>query len=554
MKKFVNKLKPYWPILVILFASLILLRSFFKPGFPETHDGQLHLARLANFHLAVVDRHFPIRWARNLNYKFGYPVFHFNYFTPYILALVPKFFLGVDFETGFKFAFTLSLFTGGLFWYLLFKKKLGQLPASLAALIYVSAPYQLVNILVRGSVGEIVALGLFPFLFWSINWLVNRPSRLSFLTTTLGLAGLALTHNISYFFGVPILGIYALILIYQKKDWSKLRPVILSFAFSVSLTLFFWAPALMEKKFTNLDALDMSYQYVDHFPSLSQLIYSPWGYGFSNKGLDDGLSFQLGPLHWLAAILSIIFLAKSWFKSKKLNWSWLFFFIVFLGSIIMMMPASLPIWKVLPMVRYIQFPWRLLGFSIMAVAALTAYLAQKLPKTTTVLVIGAFLYTAAIAKPGGWFDWDNYFYYEYPFTSSIMGLNMPKWFDLNKNHTLKLGNMFDLRGVSSIKEISWKTQKHVYEIDAPQDTEILERTAYFPGWEVEVDGQPVTIDYQKTEYPGAITFKIPAGKHTIVTRFTENTPARRIGDAVSLVSVIAFVALIETGWFIKKKS
>ncbi|HBU21690.1 TPA: hypothetical protein DEB02_01965, partial [Candidatus Beckwithbacteria bacterium] len=78
----------YWPALVILGVSLILLRSFFRPGFPETHDGQLYLARMANFHLAAIDWHFPVRWAPNLNYKFGYPVFLFNYYVPYILALV----------------------------------------------------------------------------------------------------------------------------------------------------------------------------------------------------------------------------------------------------------------------------------------------------------------------------------------------------------------------------------------------------------------------------------------------------------------------------------
>ena len=103
-----------------------------------------------------------------------------------------------------------------------------------------------------------------------------------------------------------------------------------------------------------------------------------------------------------------------------------------------MMPVTLPIWKVLPMVRYIQFPWRLLGFSIMAVAVLAALLAKVWPRIGLLLAFGALIFTLNFAKPGGWFNWDNFFYYEFPFTSSIKGLNMPKWFDLNKNHTLKI--------------------------------------------------------------------------------------------------------------------
>lgn len=546
---FLKKVKFFWPVLILLITALILLRCFFKPGFPETHDGQSHLARLANFHLAVIDRHFPFRWAKNLNYKFGYPVFHFNYYTPYLLALIPGQ-IGFDFEASFKLVFIFSLFSGGLFWYLLLRKKFGVVPALLAGLIYISAPYQLVNILVRGSVGEIVALGLFPFLFWSINWLVERPNRWSFLINTAGLATLALTHNISFFFGAPILGLYALVLIWQKKDFAKLRPVIISFALSVLTTLFFWLPALMEKKYTNLDAIDMSHEYINHFPTFKQLLYSPWGTGFSVPGPGDGFSFQLGPFHWLVAILALTILILQLIKARKADLLISFFALIFLGSIIFMMQATLPVWKVLPMVRYIQFPWRLLGFSIIGIAFLTAWLAKKMPRITAALVIGAVVYTAAIAKPGGWFNWNNYFYYEFPFSSSIKGLNMPKWFNQNRNMKLKPGNMFDLSGTGSIREISWKTQQHVYQVNAVQDTEILERTAYFPGWEVTVDGQPVEINYQREDFPGAISFKVSKGNHLIETRFTENTPARRLGDTASLAGLGLLILIFVTGWWL----
>ena len=119
-------LETHWPILIILVVSLFLLRSFIKPGFPETHDGQLYMARFSNFHLAFTDRHFPMRWAPNLNYKFGYPIFTFNYFTPYALGLIPKVLLKTSFETSLKLVIFFSFFVGGLFWYLFFKKKISK--------------------------------------------------------------------------------------------------------------------------------------------------------------------------------------------------------------------------------------------------------------------------------------------------------------------------------------------------------------------------------------------------------------------------------------------
>ena len=60
-------------------------------------------------------------------------------------------------------------------------------------------------------------------------------------------------------------------------------------------------------------------------------------------------------------------------------------------------------------------------------------------------------------------------------------------------------------------------------------------------------------DYQKTEYPGIITFKVPQGKHLIETSFTENTPARRFGNITSLIGLVSFLIILETGWLLKPK-
>jgi len=553
MKKLKN-LKQYWPVLIILAVCLFLLRWFIKPGFPETHDGQLYLARFANFYLAFRDRHFPVRWAPNLNYKFGYPIFNFNYYTPFILGLFATT-MGADFETGFKLVILFSFFIGGLFCYLLFKKKISQSAGLVSALVYLSAPYQMTDILVRCSIGEIVAFGILPFMLWVLDRLTIKPNRLNFIMATLGLAFFSLTHNIIFFFSVPVLVLYVIFVAFfqHKLTLKKIFPVLLSFALAAGLTLYFWAPALLEKKYTNIDQLDqMNYEYADHFLNLKQMVYSPWGFGYSYPGPDDQMSLQLGPIHWLIALLSTGLLFKFVIKTRKINFHWLFYALLFASSVFFMLPVSLPIWQALPFVNYVQFPWRLLTFATLATAGLAAFLAKKTPKLSWLLVIISIIYISLLVKPGGWFDHDDHFYFEFPFNTSIMGANTPKWFNETHNIFLDIGHINDLNGISTINEISWKTQKHVYDINAARDTEILERTTYFPGWEVTVDGQLATIDYQKPEYPGLITFKIPAGQHRIISRYTENTPARRIGDIVSLLSLAGLAIIIITGWSLKK--
>jgi hypothetical protein len=552
--KSLKSLIKLWPVLVILALSLFLLRCFAKPGFPETHDGQLYLARFANFYLAVRDGHFPVRWAPNLNYKFGYPIFHFNYYTPYILGLLP-YYLGANLETGFKLVILFSFFIGGLFFYLLFRKKFSSLVGLVAAVIYLTAPYQMTDILVRCSIGEIVAFGVLPFVLWALDRLITQASRLNFLIATLGLAFFALTHNIIFFFSIPILLFFSVFtaLNLKKPIRQSLWPVIICFALAAGLTLYFWAPALLEKKYTNIDQLDqMNVEYANHFVYLKQLIYSPWGFGYSYPGPNDQMSLQLGPIHWLISLLSLGFLLTVLFKRKKLDWLWPFFSLVFFVAIFFMLPLSAPLWRILPLVNYVQFPWRLLTFATLASTGLVAFLAQKWPKLSIGLALVSVVYISLLVKPDGWFDFDDYFFFEFPFNTSIMGANTPKWYNETHNISLKLGHINDLKGISSINEISWKTQEHVYDIDAAAPTEILERTTYFPGWEVKVDGRLTAIDYQKPDYPGLITFKLPAGQHRVVTRFTEHTPARRLGDTVSLLSLAGLALILVTGWPLKR--
>jgi len=69
---------------------------------------------------------------------------------------------------------------------------------------------------------------------------------------------------------------------------------------------------------------------------------------------------------------------------------------------------------------------------------------------------------------------------------------------------------------------------------------VFERTAYFPGWEVAVDGRPAPVIYEDADYPGLLGYRLSAGTHQVVSRFTDHTPARLWGDRISLLSLNLF--------------
>ena len=75
---------------------------------------------------------------------------------------------------------------------------------------------------------------------------------------------------------------------------------------------------------------------------------------------------------------------------------------------------------------------------------------------------------------------------------------------------------------------------------AEHETRLEAACAYFPGWQVFVDGQwvPHTI----AEPSGLIQFPVPAGTHTVSLNFMRTWP-RWLADTISLIAVFSLAGL-----------
>ena len=64
-----------WVFPLILFClSIFPLFDLLHSGLPITHDGQDHVARIANFYENLSDGNIIPRWAPNLNCGYGHPI------------------------------------------------------------------------------------------------------------------------------------------------------------------------------------------------------------------------------------------------------------------------------------------------------------------------------------------------------------------------------------------------------------------------------------------------------------------------------------------------
>ncbi len=367
---------------VFLFLTLWLSRYFLEAESFYSHDLDFNLIRSLEAYLSLKEGHFPLRWAGDLNYGCGVPVFNFFYPLVYYLMSFIFVFLG-DFLLSWKILVFISLFIGSWFFFLWIKNETKDTLASFGgALIYLLAPYRFSLVFVRGSV-EFLAYALLPVIFFLASKILFDKNKCLFkrgFLFSLFLAFYFLSHNIVVLITFPILLLYTLLKLFRERSGN---PVFIFFVFTLGFLMssFFLVPAFLEKAYVRLSIDNVVVDYRNHFPTLGQLLRSRWGYLYSLPGTDDGMSFMLGYPQWLVLSLSFFFAIYYIFKTKeraivflKKNF-WLFFYLFLsLLSIFLMLPLSSFIWRNINTLQQVQFPWRFLGLTVFLVASLFSYL------------------------------------------------------------------------------------------------------------------------------------------------------------------------------------
>jgi len=535
-------------IFLILIITFFNLRAFFKPGIFRGHDLENHLARIANYYLAVKDGHLPPRWAKNLNHKFGYPVFNFNYPLANILAY-PLIVIGFSIEASLKIILFSAYFGAGFFFYLWAQKHFARLSSFIGACFYLTAPYQFVDFYIRGVVGENLSFCFFPAVLFFIQKMKEKHDFFSVTGLFLSILCFSLSHNIMVLLFTPLIFIY---LFYLWKTETKDRmKIILAVVFLGFLSSsFFWIPALVEKKYVTLKAFNPKSFYQDHFVNLKQLIYSQWQYGFSVPGPEDTMTFQIGLVHLLTALISLIIFIKNivYLKDRgRGSLSRLFVgalgLVLFFLTVFMMLPISSFFWNLVPLVGYLQFPWRFLGLTIFSSALLAGFLTQRLKFLGVCLGIAALIYCQQFTTPFLWEKKSDMYYYDFLFTTSTRHENKPIWFKESNISEFKSRLTSD-SGLVAFKELNWETDEHIYEVNVPEQTVITEHTAYFPGWQVFIDGKRTKINYKDKNKGGLINYQAPRGKHQVKVKFLE-TPIRKTANFISFSSFVFLLGVVK---------
>lgn len=536
--------------LIICLLGLIPLYPLLHAGFPLTHDGQDHIARIANFYQSLSEGNTVPRWAASLNWGYGHPILMFLYPAPSYFASFFHF-LGFSFVSSVKIVFALSFLLSGVGMYLWIRNVFGEKAGIVAGVLYMYAPYRFVDLYVRGAIGEHVAFLFVPFVFYFLCRIAQLKKDKSFYLggLSLSVAGLLLSHNALSIMFLPIIFVYAVILILRSKDKKLL---IISYTLftllGFGLSSFFLLPAFLEGKYTLRDIVTSSGEYKQGFVSLLDFVLPSWSYGGTAL-----LSKQIGLVQFIGILLSLFYIKKL--KGTR-RYLYVLLLTVLIFSLFLMVKESDFIWSTISLLQKFQFPWRLLSVVVFssAVLASISVLLFKSKRNATITVI-AFCILAVVLyfpyyKANGYIDKPESFYNGIYKSTTDTGESSPIWSIRFMEHAPKSQVEF-IDGKGSIRLVQKKSTTHSYVVTVSSSTaRIRENTLYFPNWTVYVNGKKVSVEFQDETNRGLITYYLSKGVNKIDVKF-EDTKLRTYADIISMLSLAGLAVVF--GWYKIKK-
>jgi hypothetical protein len=635
VRKVLSSFDPYWVLLLVL-SSFALLPLLADGYFYSAHDGRHSVFFVTMFDEAIRDGAWWPRWAMHHNGGYGYPTFVIQ--APLAFYVAELFvLLGFGVTNAVKLAWAIGFLASGWGMYALVRHWLlglgganggeerGESPLHnpvqsthyasvgglVAGLLFVYAPYHLVDIYVRAAFAETMMFAWLPWVFLAFDRLIAGGAEPGWqgrlLVAALCYAGLLLTHVFALLAVTPLLAGFILFRLWlgwwrergQPRSPARLgQRVGLAAAGGVAallLSAIFVMPLLAEGPLlAQEDWTRDTYAYERHWVYWGQFLSPFWGYGYSDDpaGANDGMSFQLGVIHVVLALAAASLLIQTaWGKAAPVvrpsapapvegewserTWLLLFLFVASLAVLYTMTPAAAWLWRAIPMLEVVQFPWRLLLLTSFTLSALGGLVVGELGQRAQIVwsgetVAGGVLLALLVTLIGyshshperlqpiePWREDGRavfQFEREHPDMLGYTRLVEERFTEspLSAQYLLddfsndRLERLGIVEGAGQV--VSHYSRGHSFggEVVMERAGVVQVRLFEFPGWQVWLNGDPVA--HRSSPPYGLMELDVSAGAHRIDVRMG-TTPVRSLGMFVSGVTLlILFVTWAIRAW------
>jgi hypothetical protein len=555
--------------LVVCLLGLTALSPLVKPTLPRSFDGMFHLFRLLEIHSLMRDRVFFPRWAPDLFYGYGFPVFDFVPHLPYYISSIPHL-LGLDLVHTVLTSFGLSLIASGVAMYVFVRDIFGDKAALVAAAAYMYAPFHLYDMLFRGHLPGSWSLVIYPLVLWSFRRLIVRGGTGYLVLGASLYTASFLTHNPAHVIFTPFLVFYVAVLgaLTARDRAAAVLRVTAAVLLGIGLSAFFWIPALWDRQYIQLDrfvaAPELDYR--SHFIGLGELLAPP---PTAQTGrMNPGVPNSLGPVLVALSLLSVVGLRRLRGRGERIH------IIVFLcalaGVLFMVSPQSAVVWETVPLLQYLVFPHRFLRLGILVMAVLSgtvtrlftddkafftpSFLVALATISLIVLTATPLLYPpyySSLPLNPSFADMMEFERKTGTMGTTSFGEYLPVWVEwvpesspleamYRRSAAIERFDQSNLPEGTKIDSVQYGPLSATVHLRASHATELTYTGLYFPGWQAYVDG--VDTPLSPTVGLGLMSLTLPAGEHVVELRFAD-TIVRAASEALSLFSVAVLAAL-----------
>jgi hypothetical protein len=508
-----------------------------------------------------------VPWCPDYCFGYGYPYFSLYGPLGFYVGAIFHVVLGLDYGPATKLSFYASLYLSGLFMYgfvylIGSREHWPRTPwwALAAATVYALTRYHLTDIFVRDVMGESWAWAMLPAVYFGMEIARHRPLP-GILVTSLTYAGLLLSHNITALWATIFIAIYPL---FTARDIKWPLTVAAGGSLGTAMSAFFWYPALklagLTQKAGDVAAMWGTPELV-HEQSIFWRQHFLEALGSGNSRIPgSALGTNLGFAVLIGVLLSIVGL----FQRGLTGWQRyrVAFFLLAAFLVLFIMSPQMPWGEVPAVLRYIQFPWRLLIFTGFFGAAAMAMAAPVInrwihPGILTGLAVmfaiptlPMILMPQVIKKmsPEQLVRWNLRWERKGIYGGSAIQEFIPKWVhgDYLKPQFLAENPIPANRLMVTSGDIVCDSYTHrecfyEYSYRATADSEARIAVFYWPGWELRIDGK-IAPGNVKPDTDGLVSINLPGGSHRAELRYNLS-PEGKSGRVLSGAAAVLWLAI-----------
>ncbi|MGA7918704.1 MAG: 6-pyruvoyl-tetrahydropterin synthase-related protein [Candidatus Acidiferrales bacterium] len=540
-------------ILLLVIAATAVVTPMFFLGNASGHDFQFHLASwldvAGQWREGIV---FP-RWAEWANWGYGEPRFVFYPPASWTLGAALGSILPWKMAPG---AFIwLAIVLAGISMWKFAREWVPEREATMAAVLYAVNPYHLVVAYYRSDFAELLASALFPLALWGAFRVVRNGWR--------NLPSLAIPFAAIWLSDAPaaVLATYSLVLMLCVMCVLRrsVRPLLTggsSIVVGLGLAAFYILPAAWEQRWVQIRQ------------ALADLLRPEQNFLFTHARDPEFLFFNwkvsaiaLGVV--LGSALAAVFVAR---RQRELSEGWWVPFAIGCAAIFCMFPPSVFLWRLLPKLEFVQFPWRWLGplGSVMAFFVAVAvgrvkrqwicwlFIVIALGSLGTAIVSDAWwdsedipVLRKAIQTGLGYEGTDEYQplgsdRYQLPGsdrTGEVMANSLAppiQRVDADSGDIVPVGEL-------PVQIQRWTANRKSFSVQAGAPVTLAVRLLNYPGWRVSVDHELGQVTAAAETAQMLIT--IPAGARQVRVGFG-STPDRIAGTAISILFAMVLLFML----------